>query len=63
MKHEETGLDDFLLPDSDTMQEFEIFSDEDFNDVAQSPLRGVFSDSPERASLWMEEASRHFIAA
>lgn len=64
MKHEENGLDDFLLPDEETMGELELFADENnVMEIEEGSPRGAFSDSPERASLWIEKASRHFIAA
>lgn len=63
-------LQDYLLPDQETMDEFDLFEEEDveFGHEIQAasihrPQRGFFSDAPDRAALWMEQVSEHYKAA
>lgn len=56
----ETLEEDFILPEIDSVEECGCFEDE-LPVVQPAPIpRGIFSETPERAARWIEEASLHF---
>lgn len=64
-----TVYDDLLLPDTNTIEEFTFFDDEqliiEMNDNTHIPEQHAFEEgfndeSPENLSRWMEEVSQKF---
>lgn len=69
MNSTEAHFDKLLLPEQEIMEELS-FCEENDGDIehevlALEPLReqGPFSNSPDDAAEWMENASEHYIAA
>lgn len=59
MLFENHDLDDYLLPDDQTIDELDSGDDCDMR-YESDPALGMFSDNPEGASAWMERASSRF---
>ncbi len=57
---EEHMFEDSLLPELDTLSDF-IEADEEETIPETQASRGLFSDSPENASRWIEGATRRFV--
>lgn len=58
----DSKLEDYLLPDLETTEEY--LHDEDDDCLPEvGPSRGIFSENPENAALWMERVSHRFVKA